>query len=77
MKIVTSVALSFLLMFAANVSSAKGGSHATHSSRSAGSSSHAHYPNQGGRYVGGQGSSHKGGHYTNPRTGDHYTHHKP
>jgi hypothetical protein len=31
---------------------------------------------QGGHYVGGHGSSHKGGHYVNPRTGNHYTHHK-
>jgi hypothetical protein len=79
MKIMTSIALSFLLMFAATVSSAKGhsGSHASHSSRAAHSSSHAHYPNQGGHYVGGQGSSHKGGHYVNARTGNHYTHHKP
>jgi hypothetical protein len=80
MKIVTSIALSFLLMFAANVSSAKGGhsgSHASHRSSASHSSSHTHYPNQGGHYVGGQGSSHKGGHYVNPRTGDHYTHRKP
>lgn len=28
-----------------------------------------------GRYVGGHGSSHKGGTYTNPRTGNHYRHH--
>ena len=76
MKIVTSIASCFLLIFAANVSSAKGGghagSHASHSSRAAAhSSSHAHYPNQGGHYVGGQGSSHKGGHYVNSRTGNH------
>lgn len=38
--------------------------------------SHAHYGNQGGHYVGGHGSSHKGGHYKNPRTHDHYTRHK-
>lgn len=38
--------------------------------------SHAHYANQGGHYAGGHGSSHKGGHYVNPRTGNHYTHHK-
>jgi hypothetical protein len=37
--------------------------------------SHAHYGNQGGHYVGGKGSSHKGGHYKNPRTHDHYTKH--
>lgn len=29
----------------------------------------------GGHYVGGSGSSHRGGHYVNPRTGNHYTHH--
>jgi hypothetical protein len=37
---------------------------------------HAHYGYQGGHYAGGHGSSHKGGHYVNPRTGNHYTHHK-
>jgi hypothetical protein len=37
---------------------------------------HAHYSYQGGHYAGGHGSSHKGGHYRNPRTGNHYTHHK-
>lgn len=26
----------------------------------------------GGHYAGGHGSSHKGGHYKNARTGDHY-----
>lgn len=29
---------------------------------------------RGGHYAGGQGSSHKGGHYKNARTGDHYEH---
>lgn len=28
----------------------------------------------GGHYVGGHGSSHKGGKYQNARTGDHYQH---
>lgn len=27
---------------------------------------------RGGHYAGGRGSSHKGGHYRNPNTGDHY-----
>jgi hypothetical protein len=27
---------------------------------------------RGGHYSGGHGSSHKGGHYKNARTGDHY-----
>ncbi len=27
---------------------------------------------KGGWYAGGHGSSHKGGHYVNPRTGNHY-----
>lgn len=27
---------------------------------------------RGGHYAGGHGSSHKGGHYSNPRTHDHY-----
>jgi len=27
---------------------------------------------RGGHYVGGHGSPHKGGHYKNARTGDHY-----
>ena len=36
---------------------------------------HKHYGNQGGHYIGGHGSSHKGSHYSNPRTGNHYTHH--
>ena len=31
---------------------------------------------QGGYYAGGHGSSHKGGHYRNARTHNHYTHHK-
>lgn len=29
---------------------------------------------RGGHYAGGQGSSHKGGHYKNARTGDRYEH---
>jgi hypothetical protein len=29
-------------------------------------------PDQGGHYIGGDGSSHKGGMYSNPRTGGHY-----
>jgi len=29
-----------------------------------------------GSYSGGRGSSHKGGHYLNPRTKDHYTRHR-
>ena len=29
---------------------------------------------RGGWYAGGVGSSHKGGHYTNPYTGNHYQH---
>lgn len=31
---------------------------------------------RGGHYVGGHGSSHKGGKYKNPRTGDRYEHRK-
>jgi hypothetical protein len=34
-----------------------------------------HYSNQGGHFSGGHGSSHKGGHYVNPKTGNHYRHH--
>lgn len=30
----------------------------------------------GGHYAGGHGSSHKGGHYKNAATGDHYQHRK-
>lgn len=37
--------------------------------------SHAHYSYAGGWYAGGRGSSHKGGHYVNPFTGNHYRHH--
>lgn len=37
---------------------------------------HAHYSYAGGRYAGGHGSSHKGGHYINVLTGNHYRHHK-
>jgi len=32
--------------------------------------------NRGGWYAGGVGSSHKGGRYTNPYTGNHYQHRK-
>ena len=32
--------------------------------------------NNGGWYQGGVGSSHKGGKYRNPSTGDHYQHHR-
>lgn len=32
-----------------------------------------HHVSRGGHYAGGKGSSHKGGHYKNPRTNDHYT----
>lgn len=31
---------------------------------------------KGGHYRGGHGSSHKGGKYVNPKTGNHYTHKK-
>lgn len=31
---------------------------------------------RGGHYAGGHGSSHKGGKYKNPRTGDRYEHRK-
>jgi hypothetical protein len=37
---------------------------------------HKHYANQGGHYAGAKsGSAHKGGHYKNSRTRDHYTKH--
>lgn len=42
--------------------------------RSAPAAVRAH-PNQGGHYVGGKGSAHKGGTYINPRTGNHYSPH--
>lgn len=32
----------------------------------------AHHASRDGHYAGGHGSSHKGGHYKNPSTGDHY-----
>lgn len=32
------------------------------------------HPSNGGWYQGGVGSSHRGGHYRNPSTGDHYRH---
>jgi hypothetical protein len=32
------------------------------------------HENKGGYYQDGHGSSHKGGHYVNPRTGNHYQH---
>lgn len=35
-----------------------------------------HYANEDGHYAGGKGSSHKGGHYVNKRTHNHYTKHK-
>ncbi len=35
-----------------------------------------HYTNQGGHYRDGHGSSHKGGHYVNHRTHNHYTRHR-
>ena len=43
--------------------------------RHKGSSSHRSYPNQGGHYRGGHGSSHKGGHYKHKQHHDHYIHH--
>jgi hypothetical protein len=35
-----------------------------------------HTRSHGGRYIGGRGSSHKGGHYRNFRTGNRYGRHK-
>ncbi len=35
-----------------------------------------HRKSNGGHYKGGKGSSHKGGHYINQRTNNHYTKHK-
>jgi hypothetical protein len=35
-----------------------------------------HTASHGGAYPGGSGSSHKGGHYKNPTTGDQYGKHK-
>lgn len=32
------------------------------------------HPSNGGWYQGGHGSSHRGGHYRNPSTGNHYRH---
>jgi hypothetical protein len=57
-----------------------GGHRASHSTRSRTSSySHPHASRKShsagrhdGFYEGGQGSSHKGGHYKNKKTGDHY-----
>jgi hypothetical protein len=57
---------------------ARGGghSHASHSSHSHASvKSHA-AGSHDGTFVGGTGSSHKGGHYVNPKTNDHYRAHK-
>ena len=34
------------------------------------------HPSNGGWYAGGIGRSHKGGHYVNPSTGNHYRHHR-
>jgi len=38
-----------------------------------------HTTSHGGHYLGGVGSSHKGGHYESPslNVGNHYGHHKP
>ena len=35
-----------------------------------------HTVSHGGRYFAGRGSAHKGGHYVNPRTANHYGRHK-
>ncbi len=35
-----------------------------------------HSQSHGGKYRGALGSAHKGGHYSNPRTGDQYGRHK-
>ena len=35
-----------------------------------------HTGRHGGRYAGGMGSSHRGGHYINAKTGNHYGRHK-
>jgi hypothetical protein len=35
-----------------------------------------HYKSHGGDYIGGQGSSHKGGKYSNPKSDDRYGVHK-
>lgn len=47
---------------------ARGGSHGGGHGGHGGS-----HVNRGGHYAGGHGSSHKGGHYKNKRTHDHYT----
>lgn len=35
-----------------------------------------HRRSNGGYYKGGKGSSHKGGHYVNPKTNNHYSKHR-
>jgi len=69
MKIISSTVLALTLVSLSTVSFARGvpSSYAP--------SSHKHHTSHGGHNQGVRGSSHKGGHYKNPRTGDHYTHH--
>jgi len=62
-KLILAAGIALALLFPSAVVLARGGS------------GHAHYAYQGGYYAGGVGSSHKGGHYVNPRTDNHYTRH--
>jgi hypothetical protein len=76
MKVTRNLLVILLSLFLSVPVFAKG----SHGGRS--TSSHSHSPHASkkshaagshdGRYQGGQGSSHKGGHYKNSKTGNHY-----
>ncbi len=81
MRLVT-VFLLFAFLVSPTLSFARGGSHGSYHGSSSHHSSGTNYGgghhtiSHGGRYVGASGSSHRGGHYVNPKTGNHYGHHK-
>lgn len=75
------VALAFVL-FALPAHAQKGKhSSGSHSSRASASRPHygggTHTESHGGTFKGGEGSSHKKGHYVNPKTQNQYGTHKP
>lgn len=62
-----------ILLLASPAFGRGGGGHSSGShSNSHGSTGSSHSSTSAGHYVGGVGSSHRGGHYVNPATGNHY-----
>lgn len=76
----STVAFAALIAVSVSVASAdarpRGGSHVGHNSSRVYYGGGHHTTSHGGHFAGGVGSSHRGGHYRNARTGNEYGQHK-